>query len=67
LAADKKGGPTDPLTHFQEIVEALFINNTSSTGGLGTSKERPPSYKSYQEYPIFQHLAQFSQMPEAKA
>jgi hypothetical protein len=53
-AAERKGGPTDPLTHFDSIIEALF--QPSKPGS-----DRP--YKSIQEYPMYQYLALFSANP----
>ena len=43
---DKKGGPTDPLLWFQEHFDALLKDNDK--------------YKSKEDYPLYQHLKQFS-------
>ena len=50
-APERKGGPTDPLTHFEYIAEALFQISKGAP-------DRP--YKSLAEYPMYQYLALFS-------
>ncbi len=57
MAPERKGGPTDPLIHFNFIIESLFINNIKGA----------PIYKKAEDYPIYEYLAQFSSRPEAKA
>lgn len=56
MAPERKGGPTDPLTHFSFIIESLFINNFKS-----------PQYQKAEDYPMYEFLAQFSTKPEARA
>jgi len=29
MAQERKGGPTDPLQHFESTIEALFFSNYS--------------------------------------
>lgn len=52
-APERKGGPTDPLTGFEQVFELLFKGDKN--------------YKYYNEYPIYKYLAQFSSKPNKVA
>jgi hypothetical protein len=45
-APERKGGPTDSLTHFEQVYEQLFKGDKQ--------------YKSFADYPMYKHLVQFS-------
>jgi hypothetical protein len=43
---ERKGGPTDPLTGFEQVFDMLFKGDKH--------------YKCYQDYPLYTYLLQFS-------
>lgn len=51
MAPERKGGPIDTLTNYQQVFEILF---------KGDKK-----HQSYSDYPMYKHLAQFSSKAES--
>lgn len=46
MAPERKGGPVDPISNYQQVFESLF---------KGDKK-----YPTFGDYPMYKYLAQFS-------